>query len=65
VRRPVRDRDTGTLKPVFHIPGNNPIQLNYAVNEEMLARKSDDELWNWLGVVTGGKIIRPSIIGFE
>jgi hypothetical protein len=59
------DCDIGRVKPVLHIRGNSPISVPYAVVPDVLVAMSDDELWKWLGIVTGGKIMRPAIIGLE
>jgi len=56
-----KDCAMGQIKPVFHSPGSSPVDVEYAVSANYLASISDDDFWNWLGTVTGGKIVRPAI----
>lgn len=55
----------GRVKPIFYIPGADRMSVPYAISADVLAGWQDDELWQWLGVVTGGRIVRPPIINRE
>jgi hypothetical protein len=60
--------DIGSVKPIFHIPGSSPIYVSYVLSAQYLADRSDDDLWDWIGHVTGGKVLKPSgldVLKFE
>lgn len=55
-----KDCAAGGINPIFHFPGSKPILVEYAISADVLAGLPDEGLWNWLGAVTGGKIMPPA-----
>ena len=52
--------DIGSVKPIFLVPGSRAIYVPYTLSAQYLADKSDDDLWEWIGQVTGGSVTLKS-----